>query len=161
MKSKTEKEAVSMKIRSTLILCLLSAILFNGCGVTNIRSRVDSNPLKNIAEKASRDYSVEWIDDETLKISDWWPTHSILSLGYSAFHADLHYSDTVLEGDYYLQSNQLGMLFITTTIDAGPGSFGGALKPYMRSQIDEVLGYAGTSMQSSTVTHNKSKKVLK
>jgi len=122
---------------------------------------MDLNPLKNIAEKASKDYSVTWINDNTLEISDWWPTHSILSLGYTAFHANLHYSENLLEGDYYLQSNQLGLLFITHTIDAGPGLYGGGLKPYMRSQIDEILGFAGTSMQSSTVTHGKSKHVIK
>ncbi len=150
-----------MKVRSNLVLCLVSIVLFSGCAVTNIRSQVDLNPLKNIAEKASKEYSVSWINDTTLEISDWWPTHSILSLGYTAFHANLHYSENLLEGDYYLQSNQLPLLFIPITVSAGPGFFGGGLKPYLRSQIDEILGFAGTSMQSSTSTHRNSKSVIK
>lgn len=142
-----------MKIRFGLVLCLIFAFLFSGCAVTNIHSRVDSNPLKTIAEKASKDFSIAWISDDTLKISDWWPIHSISSFGYTAFHANLHYSENLLEGDYYLQSNQLFFLFMPVTIDSGPGLFGAILKPYMRSQIDKILGYAGISIDSSTVTH--------
>ena len=68
-----------MKIRLVLVLCLVSVFLFTGCvSVTNIRSQMELNPLKNIAEKASKDYSVTWINDNTLAISDWWPTHSFL-----------------------------------------------------------------------------------
>ena len=151
-----------MNNRWVQILCVTSTLLFSGCSVTHITSHVDLNPLNEIAEKASsKNYSVTWIDDHTLVVSDWWPIASILGLGYTAFHANLHYSEKLLEGDYYLQSNSLFTLFMPMRIDAGPGFFGGANKPYMRSQINEILGFAGASMQSSTLTHGKDKSVIK
>lgn len=145
-----------------LVVFLASLILFCGCAqVTNIRTQMDSNPLKNIAQGAANDYSVTWVNDNTLEITDFWPTHSIFSLGYTAFHANLTYSGNELEGDYYLQSNQLGLLFIPVLLDAGPGSGGLLLKPYMKTEINEILGFAGTSMESSAVRHSQPKKVIK
>ena len=149
-----------MNMRSILAPSLVSVLIFAGCAVTNIRSQIDSNPLQTIAEKASDKYSVTWINENTLQVSDWWPVHSILCIGYTAFHANLRYSAHSLEGDYYLQSNCVWWLFISTRVDAGPALWGIALKPYMRSQIDEILGYAGSSMEASTVTHGKSKSVI-
>ena len=144
-----------------LFVCLTFILFLIGCGVTNIHSKVDSNPLKHIAQKASDKYSIKWIDDNTMTVSDWWPTHSCLSLGYTAFHAEMKYSDGLLEGDYYVQSNQVFTLFFPTRVDVGPAFWGGALKPYIKSQINEILGYAGSSMESSSVQHGVSKSVVK
>lgn len=149
-----------MRTRSILAICLLSFLFVCGCAVSKIHSPMASNPLKKIAADASRTYTVRWIDDNTLEITDPWPIASVLSLGYAEFHADLRYEDNILEGDYYLQSNNLFFLFLPVWTDAQLGLFGLQYKPFLRYQTNEVLGYAGSSMQASTIMKRRNKSVI-
>jgi len=59
-------------------------LFISGCTkYTYIESEVKVNPLKAIATKAEADYTVTWIDDNTLEITDWWATHSIYASVFS------------------------------------------------------------------------------
>ncbi len=149
-----------MRLRSKCILCAL-AFLISGCSsVTHFRGQVPENPLQKVAEQAAPEFSATWVDDKTLRLKDLWPIHSILSIGYTRFYADLQYASGELEGDFYLQSNQLGVLFITMRIDTGPGLSGAMLKPLMRKQMEKVLNYAGTSTAGGSLEHNVNKSVI-
>lgn len=90
------------------------------------------------------------MDANTIQLSDAWPIHSIGPLGYSASHANLFYdtSASALNIQYFFQSNQLPMLFVLFYLDAEPGFAGGALKPIMNGQIDDILRWSGASMIS-------------
>lgn len=137
-----------MLARIVLIALLLGTF---GCSsATYIRATVAGNPLDGVAQHAQGEWSVERLDANTLQLSDAWPFHSIGALGYSASHANLFYdtSDSVLNVQYYFQSNQLLMLFIPFSIDAEPGFAGGALKPTMNQQIRDILRWSGASVIS-------------
>jgi hypothetical protein len=54
----------------------------------------------------------------------------------------------VLNAQYYFQSNQLPLLFFPFYLDAEPGFAGGALKPIMNGQIDDILLWRGASVIS-------------
>jgi hypothetical protein len=135
---------------SLLILLLAS---FGCSSATYIRAKVTDNPLDKIAEQAHEEWSVERQDANTLHISDAWPIHSTLALGYSASHAKLAYDQTnsVLDIQYYFQSNQLLLLFIPFYLDAEPGFVGGALKPMMTGQINDILRWSGATIISRRV----------
>ncbi|MBH0204018.1 MAG: hypothetical protein HP496_17395 [Nitrospira sp.] len=140
-----------MTIRLTQVMLLLA--MFGCSTATYIRASVTDNPLDRLAQKAQADWSVQRVDASTLAISDAWPIHSILSLGYSASHADLAYdkSESVLHIRYYLQSNQLFTLFLSMRLDAEPRTPGGALKGIMNQQISDILRWSGATMQSRRV----------
>ncbi|GEM_PF-1245589 len=130
------------------LVLLLAAF---GCSsVTYIQTKVADNPLDRVAQQAQENWSVERVDTNTLQLSDAWPIHSFFALGYSASHANLCYdpSDSMLNIQYYLQSNQLLMLFIPFYLDAEPGFAGGGLKPIMNGQIDDILRWSGASVIS-------------
>jgi hypothetical protein len=140
--------AISRSARAAAILPVVLAV---GCAATYATGRVAGNPLPEVARKAADkgdSYAVTWIDDNTLRLRDTWPTHSIFSLGWTAFIAELYYADQTLDGRFYLRSNQIGLLFIPTYLDAEPGFVGGALKPYMRKQMKEILDWAGVDTPS-------------
>lgn len=137
-----------MLARFVLVVLLLGTF---GCSsATYIRAKVTDNPLDRVAQQAQEYWSVDRVDANTLQLSDAWPIHSFLALGYSASHANLSYdtSDSVLNIQYYFQSNQLLMLFVPFYIDAEPGFAGGALKPIMNWQIDDILRWSGASVIS-------------
>ena len=139
---------------SPLLAPLLLLIPTAACNsVTHIRAPANKQALKSIVEKASSEYSVTWKGENTLRISDWWPVHSIGSLGYTAFHGDFRYDEGEVEADFYLQSNQLLLLFLPLRIDTGPGMAGALLKPYMRKQMDQVLGWGGISVKAEAVSY--------
>jgi hypothetical protein len=135
---------------SRFILIVLLLGTFGCSSATYIRATVTDNPLDRVAQQAQEDWSVERVDSNTLHISDAWPFHSIGALGYSASHANLYYDalDSALNIQYYFQSNQLMMLFIPFFIDAEPGFTGGALKPIMNEQINDILRWSGASVIS-------------
>lgn len=138
------------------ILPLILVIGTFGCSSASyIQAKVTDNPLERVAQQAQKDWSVERVDDNTLHLSDAWPIHSVFSLGYSASHAKLHYvaSDSALNIQYYFQSNQLFTLFIPIYLDAEPGFVGGALKPIMNHQINDILKWSGASMVSRRSGH--------
>ena len=144
---------LSISIRAALLTSFV--VLIAGCSITHFSVPMSSNPLEQVATQAAEEYNVSWVDETTLTLTETWPLHSIFSIGYTAFHANLHYSAGQLEGDFYLQSNQVGFLFIPIYIDTGPGFFGLALKPTMRGQMDQILGFAGTSTSQGTVKHGQ------
>lgn len=132
-----------------LVLTVMLLGTFGCTSATYIRANIADNPLDRVAQNAQEDWSVERVDANTLKITDAWPIHSIFSLGYSASHANLVYdkSESVLNIQYYFQSNQLGLLFAPIYLDAEPGFTGGALKPIMNQQIADILGWSGATVQ--------------
>lgn len=137
-----------MLIRLVHLVVLLGMV---GCSTaTYIRASVTENPLEQVAQQAQKEWSVERVDANTLEISDAWPLHSLLSIGYTQSHADLIYdpSASVLNIRYYVQSNQLLLLFIPFYLDAEPGFVGGGLKPTMNAQINKILGWSGAITQT-------------
>lgn len=107
----------------------------------HIRATVTDNPLDRVAQQAQENWSVDRVDANTLHLSDAWPIHSIGALGYSSSPANLSYDapGSVLNIQYYFQSSQLLTLFFPFTLDAEPGFAGGALKPIMNGQINDIL----------------------
>lgn len=137
-----------MLARFILVVLLLGTI---GCSSASyIRATVTDNPLDRVAQQAQEDWSVERVDANTLKLSDAWPIHSFFSLGYSASYANLSYDarGSLLDIQYYFQSNQLLMLFIPLYLHAEPGFGGAALKPTMNGQIDDIMRWSGASVIS-------------
>jgi hypothetical protein len=111
---------------------------------------VSDNPLDRVAEQASKDWSVERIDANTLELTNTWPLHSLGSLGYSVSHANLFFDQMKYELNiqYYFRSNQLFTLWMPTYIDAESGAWGAALKPTMNEQINEIIRWSGASVIS-------------
>ncbi len=146
-----------MSIRLIQVMLLLA--MFGCSTATYIRANVTDNPLDRVAQKAQEDWSVQRVNENTLALSDAWPIHSILSLGYSASHADLVYdkSASALHIRYYLQWNGLFTLFFPIHRDAEPGldwvflNYGGALKAVMNQQISDILRWSGATVQSRRV----------
>lgn len=136
-----------------LILVALLLGTFGCSSATYIRATVTDNPLDRVAQQAQEDWSVERVDANTLHLSDAWPIHSILSLGSSASYANLNYdpAGSELHVQYFFQSNQLGLLFMPIYLDAEPGFAGGALKPIMAGQINDILRWSGASVVSRRV----------
>jgi hypothetical protein len=128
------------------MLLLISLAGTFGCySASYIQAKVTDNPLDRVAQQAQKDWSVERVDANTLHLSDYsWPFHNLWTLGYSRSHAKLFYdsSDSVLNIQYYLQSNQILFLFTPIYLDAEPGFIGGAPKPVMNSQIQEILNWS-------------------
>ena len=133
-----------------LILAVLVLVTVGCSSATYIRATATENPLDRVAQQAQEDWTVERVDANTLQLTDAWPIHSILSLGRSVSRANLSYNgqNSALDIQYFFQSNQLGLLFIPIYLDAEPGFVGGALKPIMNWQIDDILRWSGASVQS-------------
>lgn len=143
------------KFRFTVLLSVLLAAV--GCSsATYITASVKTNPLDHVAQQAQENWSVERVNANTLHLSDAWPIHSVTSLGYSASYANLCYDEnsSVLNVQYYFQSNQLLMLFIPMTLNAEPSLGGAALKPIMNGQIDDILRWSGASVISRRAGEN-------
>jgi hypothetical protein len=122
-----------------------------GCSsATYIQAKVADNPLDRIEQKAQEDWTVKRTSANSLQLSDAWPFHSVAAFGYSASHANLVYDDTasMLDVQYYLQTNQLFTLFLPITLDAEPGAWGAALKPTMNDQITDILRWGNASIVS-------------
>ena len=133
------------------MLLLVSLLGSFGCSsATYLRAKVTDNPLDRVAQQAQEDWSVERVDANTLQLKNAWPIHSVFALGFSASHANLFYDkpDSVLNIQYYFQSNQLLMLFIPFYLDAEEGFAGAALKPIMNGQINDILRWSGASVIS-------------
>jgi hypothetical protein len=132
------------------ILVVLVLATFGCSSATYIRANVTENPLDRVAQQAQEDWTVERVDANTLHLTDSWPIHSILSLGRSVSKANLSYDgqNSALDIQYYFQSNQLGLLFIPMYLDAEPGFAGGALKPIMNGQVNDILRWSGASVIS-------------
>jgi len=77
----------------------------------------------------------------------------IFSLVRSVSRANHSYDapNSALDIQYFFQSNQLGLLFIPMYLDAEPGFAGGALKPIMKNQINDILGRSGASVISRRI----------
>jgi len=138
------------RMLARLILVVLLLGTFGCSTATYIRATVTDNPLDRVAQQAQDNWSVERVDANTLHLSDAWPIHSILSLGYSASHAHLNYdpAGSELNIQYFFQSNQLGLLFTPIYLDAEPGFAGAALKPIMSGQLNDIMQWSGASVVS-------------
>ena len=136
-----------MLARCILIVLVLATF---GCSATYIRAKVTENPLDRVAKEAQNDWSIERLDANTLQLTDSWPIHSIFSLGRSVSRANLSYDgqNSALDIQYYFQSNQLMLLFIPIYLSAEPGFAGGALKPIMNDQVNDILRWSRASVES-------------
>jgi len=138
----------SVPFRLFLLFFILAAF---GCSAASyIKATVPDNPLQRVAQQAQQDWSVERVDENTLHLRNSWTTHSVLSLGYSRSYANLFYDPSIpeLNLQYFFESNQLFTLWFPTSIDAEPGFAGGALKPTMNQQIDDILRWSGATITS-------------
>jgi hypothetical protein len=132
------------------MLALVLLLTAFGCSATYIQAKVSGNPLDRVEQKAQDDWTIRRLNANTLEMSDAWPFHSIGIFGYTASHANLVYDDaaSVLNIQYYLQSNHLLTIWMPTTMDAEPGLWGAMLKPTMNDQIRKILGWSGASVIS-------------
>lgn len=138
----------SVAFRLFLLFFTLTAY---GCtGASYIKATVPDNPIQRVAQEAEPEWSVERIDENTLHLRDSWPIHSLFALGYSASYAHLFYDPSVpeLNIQYYFKSYQPTTLWIPFSIDAEPGFAGGALKPTMNQQIEDILRWSGATVTS-------------
>jgi len=140
-----------MTSRFVLVVLLLGIV---GCSrATYIRATVTDNPLDRIAQFAQlKDWSIERVDANTLHLSDAWPLQCILSLGYSASHANLAYNPTeaVMYVQYYLKWQGLVTLLIPMSGDAEQKFTyrEPAYKYTMNEQINEILRWSRASVIS-------------
>ena len=145
--------------RTLAVVSLLLLSVTSGCySVTHMTASAPKDALKRVADAAASDYTVRWINKDSLSISDAWVMHSIGCIGYTRFCADLDYANGELTGDFYLKSNQLMSLFTPITIDTGPGFFGVALKSTMRKQMEQILAWAGVQKTGRKVQHGASRR---
>jgi len=78
----------------------------------------------------------------------------ILSTGRDVIDIGMCLTPMMYWSQYYFQSNQLFMLFIPFTLDAEPGFTGGALKPIMNDQLNEIIRWSGASVVSRRASDN-------
>jgi hypothetical protein len=146
------KTNASVLYRLFLVLLTFTTL---GCSAASyIRATVPDNPLQRVAQQAQEEWTVVQVDENTLHLRDVWPIHSFFALGYSASHAILSYdrSGPELNIQYYFKSYQPITLWVVPfSIDAEPGFFGGALKPIMNQQINNILQWSG-----ATIIHRRS-----
>jgi hypothetical protein len=136
------------------MLLLVLLLGTSGCySATYIQANVTGNPLDRVAQQAQQEWAVERVNANTLHLRDTWPILSVLSLGYDASHANLFYdaADSVLNIQYYFQSNQLLTLFTPIYLHAEPGAVGALLKSTMNEQINDILRWSGGSVGSRRV----------
>jgi hypothetical protein len=140
-----------MITRFVIIVLLLGTF---GCSATYIRATTTNNPLYQLEQNAQVDWSTEWVDANTLHLSNVWPYRSIFSLGYVASHAHLVYdsTDAVLHIQYYLSTIGPTTLFIPLTINAEPRKCNYRcswdLTPNMNEEINSILRWSGASVIS-------------
>ena len=135
------------------ILVLYFLLNTMGCSASYIRATVKDNPLDVVASEAQTDWSVDWIDHYTLRLTQSHVLASILMLGYCASHATLFYdaSASELKMQYYLQGNYLMTLWMPVRSDAElrPGPSG--LKSALNHEIDDILRWSGASVTERRV----------
>jgi len=133
-----------------LFLLFFTFATFGCSGASYIKASVLDNPLQRVAQQAKQEWSVERVNENTLHLRDSWPIHSLFALGYSASYANLIYDPSISELNiqYYFKSYQPVTLWIPFSIDAEPGFTGGALKPIMNQQIDDILRWSDATVTS-------------
>ena len=118
------------------VLVLLGLLLAStGCSATYIIADVGEHPLQHVANMAVDDYSVFWIDDDTLHLRHTYPLYSILQVGWTTFHANLHYWNGRLYCQFY--TRQLGAVAIIPLYQGTEGMW-----LYGKEQMDEILEWA-------------------
>src|SRR5262245_2578428 len=135
------------------ILVLFFLLNTMGCTASYIRATVKDNPLDVVAREAQTDWSVDWIDHYTLRLTKSHVPASILLLGYCASHATLFYdaSASELKMQYYLQGNYLMTLWMPARTDAELGPEPSALKLALNHEIDDILRWSGASVTERRV----------
>jgi hypothetical protein len=130
------------------ILVLFFLLVTMGCSASYIRATVKDNPLNVVASKAQTDWSVDWVDHYTLRLTKSHVPASILMFGYCASHATLFYdaSASELKMEYYLQGNYLMTLWMPARSDAELGPEPSALKLALNHEIDDILRWSGASV---------------
>ena len=83
-----------------------------GCQVTHVQAKVADNPLERIADRAGPKYQMAWTGDDRLELRDNWIVYSIEVIGWGSFHANLHYEDGILHGEFYTRAISPLFLFI-------------------------------------------------
>jgi hypothetical protein len=135
---------------ATVLVCLV-ALTTTGCSMTRVTSsRVEGNPLSKVAERAQYYYTVKWADENMLTLSKPCVWHSVLSLGYTARHAELRYVDNQLESDYYVKMNNLFTFFLPVYVDTSDSAGSWLLRvlflpPPMERRMQDILDWAGVA----------------
>lgn len=132
-----------------LWLVLTSTLLTFGCtGATYIRATVNDNPLDRVAQQAQKEWTVQRVDENTLRLRDVWPIFSVASFGYTASYANIIYNPSVHEIDlqYYLRFQSLLYLFIPIYNNAEP-NINGVSSPIMEGQINDILTWSGATQK--------------
>ena len=120
----------------TKIINVLSHVLLK----IRVATDLENNPLPGIADAARMRYSVVRIDDTTLQLTGLRPIHSLLTLGYCAFHARLRYGDGTLYGSFFVRCYSLFELFIPTQYTIEP-----LVSRGVDGRIEEILDWAGST----------------
>ena len=136
--------------RLLVLFFLLNTV---GCSASYLRATVKDNPLDVVAREAQKDWSVDWIDPYTLRLTKSHVPASILMLGYCASHATLFYdaSASELKMQYYLQGNYLMTLWMPARTDAELGPVPSRLKLDLNHEIDDILRWSGASVTERRV----------
>jgi hypothetical protein len=135
------------------ILVLFFLLNTMGCSASYLRATVKDNPLDVVASEAETDWSVDWIDQHTLRLTKSHVLASILMFGYCASHATLFYdaSASELKMQYYLQGNYLMTLWMPARTDAELGPEPSELKLALNHEIDDILRWSGASVTERRV----------
>ena len=135
------------------ILVLFFLLSTMGCSASYIRATVKDNPLDVVAKEAQTDWSVDRIDQYTLRLTRSDVLASILMFGYCASHATLFYdaSASELKMQYYLQGNYLMTLWMPARTDAELGPEPSKLKLALNHEIDDILRWSGASVTERRV----------
>ncbi len=128
---------------SPLMLLLCAPILCGCCAVTQIRTELDHDPLPTIAERAGERYTVTWLDESTLEVTDDWDATLTM------FVAELHYTGRTLYGQFYVHQNNPLMLFIPTYYSAERSES----SPAAWDEMWEFLDWAEVDADSVTIKH--------
>ena len=142
------------------VLLLMAAMMLGGCSTSQLTSKVDSNPLPAIEKAAEGEYRIYRLDDSTIELVDTWPVHSVFVLGYSAFHAKLHYDEPAgeLRSVFFLKSYQAPIWMFPCYFDLKDSFMAGALKPTMQTQARDILRWGNVEYQRRELRHGRSPK---
>lgn len=135
------------KIKAWFLIVCFPLALMACSSATYLTAKVSSNPIPAVSQKAQDDWSVTHVNNNTIELSDAWVTYSILALGYGNSYAKLYYDQTKseLHMQYYFRCFPLITLWMPSYLDAEPGMVGGALKPVMNDQINDILRMGGAT----------------
>jgi len=135
------------------ILVFAGILVLTGCATSHLKSRVESNPIPAIEAAAAEKYRIYHIDENNTELVNAWFWHSLITLGYSSYHARLSFNDGVLKSKFYLRSAQAPTWMFPYYVDLRDSIWGAGIKPIMQDDAREILRWGGIQMDRNAMTH--------